>query len=175
MVGTCLQFIDLDILHISRSSVLAFIEFLCFNNLSLHSILAYLSSIKSKFKALSLPLSPFTHHSMALALRSIALNVPKGIFDIQSPSSIIYSCSSLPLGPIYKALFLTAFFAFFRLSNLVPSSASSYAGLTLFPTMILQPSLLSGQKLSRNSASSPLFRSQFSFHPLFALFLLSNL
>ena len=72
---------------------------------------------------------------MTLALRSIALNIPtirrvKGIFDIQSLFSIIYCCSSLPLGSIYKAPFLTAFFAFFRLSNLVPSSASSFAPLT---------------------------------------------
>ena len=130
-----LQFIDQDILLISHSSILAFIELLCFNNLSLRSIQAYLSSIKSKCRSLSLPLEPFTHHSVALALRSIALNVPsirrvKGIFDLQSLSSIIYTCSSLPLGPIYKALFLTAFFTFFRLSNLVPNSVSSFFPLS---------------------------------------------
>ena len=130
-----LQFIEQDILYISHSSVLAFIEFLCFNNLSLTSIQAYLSSIKSKCKCLSLSLDPFNHHSVALALRSIGLNIPtvrrvKGIFDLQSLSSIIQTCSSLPLGPIYKALFLTAFFAFFRLSNLVPPSVSSFSPLT---------------------------------------------
>ena len=99
--------------------------------LSLHSIQAYLSSIKSRRKSLSLSLDPFNHHSVAIALYSIALNIPsvrrgKGIFDLHSLSSIILICSSLALGPIYKALFLTAYFAFFHLSNLGPSSGSSF-------------------------------------------------
>ena len=117
---------------VSHSVILAFIEFLQCNNLSYSSIQAYLSSIKSQFKILSLPLSPFAHHSVVLTLRSIALNVPvlkkaKGIFDIPTLSSIIHLCDSLPSGLTYKALFLTAFFAFFHLSNLVPSSTASFS------------------------------------------------
>ena len=129
-----LQFTQVDILEVSHLSILAFIELLCFNNLSHASIQAYLSSLRAQFKLLSLPLSPFFHHSVTLALRGIALHVPllrkvKGIFDLQSLLSIISSCASLPSGLSYKALFLTAFFAFFRLSNLVPTSVSSFSPL----------------------------------------------
>ena len=129
-----LQFIQVDILEATHLSILAFIEFLCFNNISHASIQAYLSSIRSQFKLLSLPLSPFSHHSVILALRSIALHVPvpkkvKGILDLQSLLSIVSSCTLLPSGPSYKALFLTAFFAFFRLSNLVPPSVTTFSPL----------------------------------------------
>ena len=129
-----LQFINVDILEITHSSILAFIEFLCFNNLSHASIQSYLSSLRSQFKLLSLSLAPLSHHSVTLALRSIALHVPvpkkvKGLFDLQSLSSIISISALLPSGPTYKALFLTAFFAFFRLSNLVPPSVSSFSPL----------------------------------------------
>ena len=121
-------------LEVTQASILAFIEFLCFNNLSHASIQAYLSPLKSQFKLLSLPLHPLNHHTVTLALRGIALHVPvvkkvKGIFDVQSLSSIISLSALIPSGPTYQALFLTAFFAFFRLSNLVPSSVSSFSPL----------------------------------------------
>ena len=86
-----LQFSRIDIYQVSHSVILAFIEFLQYNNLSHSSIQAYLSSIKKQFKLLSLPLCPFDHHSVALTLRSIALNIPavlkktKSIFDISPP------------------------------------------------------------------------------------------
>ena len=145
-----LQFIQVDILEATHLSILAFIEFLCFNNLFHSSIQAYLSSLRSQFKLLSLPLTPFTHHSVTLALRSIALHIPvlkkvKGIFDLQSLFSIVSSCTLLPSGPTYKALFLTAFFAFFRLSNLVPpfcvllSPPFTYVGPTSFLIVTLPP------------------------------------
>ena len=114
-----LQFSNLDILDVSYSFILAFIEFLSFNNISLPSIQAYLSSLRSKFKSLSRPLTPFTHPSVPLTLCSIAINVPtirwvKGIFDIQSLYSIVSLCSSLPIGYIYEPLFLTAYLVFYQ-------------------------------------------------------------
>ena len=115
----------------SPTPVLAFIEFLQFNGLSPPSISAYIHSLRSKFKSLNIPSAPLHHHSVLLSLRSLALNVPhtrrvKGIFDITSIHSIIHLSSQLPLGYIYTPLFLLAFFAFLRLSNLVPPSVSSF-------------------------------------------------
>ena len=111
------------------SSVLAFIEFLQFNGLSPSSISAYIHSLHSKFK--NLPSAPLYHHSVSLMLRSLALNMPqirrvKGIFDIPSLLAIVKACDSLSLGFIYSPLFLIAFFAFLRLSNLVPTSSSTF-------------------------------------------------
>ena len=39
-------------------------------------------------------------------------------------------CDQFPLGYIYKSVFLLAFFAFLRLSNLVPPSISSFSSAT---------------------------------------------
>ena len=119
----------------SSSTVLAFIEFLQSNGLSPPSISGYVHSLRSKFKILGLPLSPLSHHSVFLALRSLSLNVPhprrvKGIFDVSALHSIISACLHLPLGYVYAPLFLLAFFAFLRLSNIVPVSPSSFSPLT---------------------------------------------
>ena len=127
-----LRFSQIHISQVSHSVILAFIEFLLCSNLSYTSIQAYLSSIKSQFKMFSLPHSPLDHHSVAFTLHSIALNIPvlkkaKGIFYIPILQSIVHLYDSLPSGPTFKVLFLTAFFAFSRLSNLVPSSSSSFS------------------------------------------------
>ena len=129
-----LQFINIDILQASHSSVLAFIELLQFNGLSAVSIEAYISSLRSQFKALNLPVSPLAHHSVYLALRSISLHVPspcrvKGIFDIQSLNDIVSLCDNFHMGFVYKAVFLLSFFSFMRLSNLVPPSIPSFSPL----------------------------------------------
>ena len=130
----------------SPSSVLAFIEFLQFNGLSPSSISGYIHSLRSKFKNLDLPTAPLYHHSVSLMLRSLAINIPqirrvKGIFDIPCLLAIIEACHSLPLGYIYSPLFLLAFFAFLRLSNLVPTSPSTFDPLVHLcrGDVILQP------------------------------------
>ena len=141
-----LQFINLDVLHMTHCTTLAFIEFLQYNGLSASSIEGYISSLRSQFKALNMSIAPLTHHSVHLAMRSIALNVPttrkvKGIFDIQSLTAIIAMCDKFSLGYIYKSVFLLAFFAFLRLSNLVPPSISSFCTSTHLcrGDLILQP------------------------------------
>ena len=116
----------------SPSSILAFMEFLHLNSISPPSISAYIHSLRSKFKALGLPVSHLYHHSISLALRSFHLNVPhrqrtKGIFQISNIQAITACASTLSLGYIYTPLFLLAFFAFLRLSNLVPVSPSAFS------------------------------------------------
>ena len=115
-------------------TVLAFIEFLQGNGLSHASIEAYVSSLKSQFRSSGLPLSPFTHHAVLLALRSMAINVPvlkktKGIFDLSTLHAIVNLCDQNPLGFVYKPLCLLAFFAFLRLSNMAPPSVAEFSPL----------------------------------------------
>ena len=125
----------MDVLNISHCTILAFIELLQYNGLSASSIEGYISSPRSQFKALNITTAPLSHHSVHLAIRSIELNVPttrkvKGIFDIQSLTAIISMCDRFPFGYIYKAVFILAFFAFLRLSNLFPSSIASFSSST---------------------------------------------
>ena len=84
-----LQFIPVDIANISHLTILAFIELLQFNGLSSSNIQAHISSLRSQFKSLSIPTHSLSHHTISLALRSLALHVPsvrrvRGIFDIQT-------------------------------------------------------------------------------------------
>ena len=107
----------------NMSYVTDFIEFLQGNGLSHASIEAYVSSLKSQFRGLGLPLSPFTHHAILLAL--ISINVPvvkraKGIFDLPTLHAIVNLCDQNLLGFVYKPLFLLDFFAFLMLSNIPP-------------------------------------------------------
>ena len=127
-----LQFIQVDIIDVTYSAVLAFIEFLQFNGLSGLSIQAYISSLRAQFKFLGLSTSSLGHYAVSLAIRSILINVPfpkrvKGILDLVSLQAITSKCDALPLGYIYKPVFLLSFFAFLRLSNLVPPSLSSFS------------------------------------------------
>ena len=119
----------------SHCTILAFIEFPQYNGPSASSIEGYISFLRSQFKALNLCIAPLSHHSVHLAMRTIALNVPtsrkiKGIIKIQSLIAIISMCDNFPLGYIYKSVFLLAFFAFLQLSNLVPPSISSFSSST---------------------------------------------
>ena len=129
-----LQFINTDITAMSHLTTLAFIEFLQFNCLSSSNIQAHISSLRSQFKSFGLSPLPLSHHLVTLALKSLAINVPatrrvKGIFDLEVLHNLVALCDGFPLGFVYKSVFLLAFFAFFRLSNLVPPSVSSFSPL----------------------------------------------
>ena len=50
----------------------------------------------------------------------------KGVFDVQTLVNIVWLCQLLPFTTMYKALYLLAFFGFFRISNLVPISTWSF-------------------------------------------------
>ena len=50
----------------------------------------------------------------------------KTIIDIEMLSHIALQCDRMYMGTIFKAVFLTAFFSFLRISNLVPHSISTF-------------------------------------------------
>ena len=112
-------------------NLLTFLEYLYQNQLSPRVISSYLSSIQSRARLYSWDISPVSHPAIARYLRSIAINsrfnpTPRGIFDIPTLYNISLSCDSLSDPPLYRAIFLTAFFAFLRMSNIAPHSASKF-------------------------------------------------
>ena len=48
------------------------------------------------------------------------------LIDLQTFRQLSMACLSLPHGQVYKAVILTGFFAFMRLSNLAPHSLTSF-------------------------------------------------
>ena len=126
-----LQFHDIDVSNVDVTVVLSFIEFLIYNGLSHNSIAAYVGAVKAKFLVYNLPIEMFQHQWVRMILKSTSRNLPachriKGILSIAELRKLVNICDSMHNGYVYKALFLLAFFAFLKLSNLVPSSINMY-------------------------------------------------
>jgi len=118
------QLHDLDLL-------LAFIECLSFNKLSVSTIKNYVSAVKQQFQKFNLPLEQFQNHKIYLMYRSLQINRPlkvtvRGIITISILKQIIQQCQSLQFPALYKALFLTAFYSFLRISNFAAEAAGQF-------------------------------------------------
>ena len=117
--------------HISVHNILTFAEYLYQNNVSPRVISTYLSSIQAKAKFFNWDVTPFTHPSISRYIRSITINspfnpTPRGVFDLQTLYNIFISCDILNDPTLFRAIFLTAFFGFLRMSNIAPHSSSKF-------------------------------------------------
>ena len=124
-------FLNLNFPPVSEQQVLLFVQFLLCNDLSYSSILNYLSALRFKFQWYGWPVQPLNSFRLSLLLKSIKNNIRrlpklKGVFDIATLVAICQKCDSQPFGYVYKFMFLLAFLAFFRLSNLVPPLSKDF-------------------------------------------------
>ena len=120
-----MAFVGHSVFQIADQDILMFVQMLAFNNLAFPSILNYISALKFQFQWHNLPLACLQSFKLSLLLRSLKVNVRrlprvKGIIDISTLKAIRNACDLAPLGQVYKLIFLLAFFALFRLCNLVP-------------------------------------------------------
>ena len=121
------DFIASDPLSPQLFTILAFLEFLSFNNLKPSSILNYISAIRSQFTWLNLDTQILFHPKIKHMLRAIEISthsapIHKAIFDIPTLMKIIEICPLFPSPLTFRALYLLAFFGFLRIANLVPPS-----------------------------------------------------
>ena len=119
------QVTNYAIMHLNTDHSLAFLEFLVFNQLSQASINNYLSAIKTMLQLYGIQSVAFRDHRVSYLMKALKLQAPlrvtlKSIIDIALLNEIVTSCNSMYMGQIYKACFLTSFFPFLRISNLVP-------------------------------------------------------
>ena len=124
-------FFSIDIIHLNTDHSLAFLEFLVFNQLSQASINNYLSAIKTMLQLYGIQSVAFRDHRVSYFTKALKLQAPfrvtlKSIIDIPLLNEIITSCNSMYMGQIYKACFLTSFFSFLRISNLVPHTLTTF-------------------------------------------------
>ena len=125
------DFIASDPLNPQIFTILAFLEFLAFNNLKPASILNYVSAIRSQFTWFNLDTQTLFHPKVRHMLRALELSnhsaaIQKAIFDIPTLTKIIETCLLFPFPLTFRALFLLAFLGFLRISNLVPPSKNSF-------------------------------------------------
>ena len=125
------MFLNLSFPPVSEQQVLLFVQILVCNDLSSASILNYLSALHYKFQWFGWSVQPLHSFRLSLLLKSIKNNIRrlpklKGVFDIDTLVTICQQCDSQPFGYVYKFMFLLAFLAFFRLSNLVPALSKDF-------------------------------------------------
>ena len=165
-------FFAIDITQLNPGHTLAFLEFLVFNQVSQASINNYLSGVKTMLQLYGIQTSALRDYRVSYFTKALKLKAPlrvsfKTIIDIPTLNNIVSTCDSMYMGQIYKACFLTSFFSFLRISNLVPTPCppltplSSWLGLIsswllqglIFSSNGVKPSRI--KTLSESSRSLP--------------------
>jgi hypothetical protein len=116
---------------ITIHTLLSFIEFLLFSNLSVPTVKNYITSVKSFFKSNSISVEVFASHHLTLASSSINKNYSppislKLIFSPHQFLHLIISTSQLPLHIFYKMAFILGFLGLLRISNIASTSRATF-------------------------------------------------
>ena len=126
-----LAFLNVQPHLLSPPHILAFLEFLVFNKVSHSQISNYLADIKANFSMFTLDTTSFFDQGIKYFTKAVARCAPltvklKAIIEPPLLIKIVQECEYLYMGYVFKAAILLAYFAFFRISNLVPHSIASY-------------------------------------------------
>ena len=113
-------------------TVTAYIEFLTRTFQSHRAIMNYVSAIRVLHKMVGVPCTAVDSYDVHLMLRAVSLTLDRTL-PVRQPITLdvlvqlVAICDALPVyGPVYKCIFIIAFFGLLRLSNLVPDSAASF-------------------------------------------------
>ena len=118
-------------LVINLHNILAFLEYLHQNSLSVKVIKNYLSSISTMASFYHLDRSAISHPIVLRYLRGLSLSspfkpTPRSIFDVPTLYLISKQCEILSDPLLFRAIFLPSFYAFLRMSNIAPHSSKQF-------------------------------------------------
>ena len=111
--------------------LLSFLECLVSNNIAHSMQCNYVSAIKASFVFYDLPHVLLDHPKLKLFLKSIRINRPltlvsHNIIDLDMLEKISLAYETLKCPKVFRAIFLTGFVGFLRLSNLAPHSLTTF-------------------------------------------------
>ena len=111
--------------------LLAFMEYLHGNSQSKSHIANYISAIRAFHIIYALPTEPFKDERLSLFLKSIQISAhlnfqSQQLINIDMLQAIIRQSNCMEYPLVFKALYLTCFFSFLRLSNILPHSVHSF-------------------------------------------------
>ena len=117
--------------NVNVKILLSFLECLVSNNIAYSMLCNYVSAIKASFVLYELPHGILDHPKLKLFLKSIRINRPltlvsHNIIDLDMLERISLACDDLQYRRVFRAIFLTGFFGFLRLSNLAPHSLTTF-------------------------------------------------
>ena len=115
----------LSVYSIEVAHILCFMEFLVGSIVSVSMIQNHLSGIRAKFVFYDLNSNVLSDQRIRLYIKSLKINrtlvsVMRHIMTAEDLKHLSVLCDHIYMGPIYRAIFLVAFFGFLRLSNLPP-------------------------------------------------------
>ena len=124
-------YMKVTLLDMDVNVILSFCECLVINNCSVSMIANYLSAIKASFVLYNMSYSLLDHPRIKYFQKSLRINRPlavtsQNIIDLSMLQRISQSCDQLNFPEVFRAIFLTGFFGFFRLSNLAPHSSLTF-------------------------------------------------
>ena len=122
---------------LSVSEALSYLEFLVDNGVSSHMISNHVSATRAMYVLYDLPYKTWDHPKIKYFVRSTKLSRPialpkRNIIDINTLKAIVAVTQKFSNPKVYKAVFLTAFFGFFRLSNIAPHAIAEFDGTRHF-------------------------------------------
>ena len=123
---------DVKLCCMSVSLVLLFLEFLVKNAVTVCMIQNYVSALRAVSVVYNLRFQVFDHPRVTYFLKALRINRPlavsksKNVIDVSTLKNIVSICDEMPHGQVLKAVYLTAFFGFFRLSNLAPHAVHQF-------------------------------------------------
>ena len=129
-VGFCLCS-GVDLCRPDLSCVIAYLEFLVENKVSVNMIANHVSALQAQFIIYGLPFHILEHPKIKYFQKSLKINRPptsvtRNIMSLQMLSALVHECSNIPFGRVFKSIFLIAFFVFLRVSNLDPHAIPAF-------------------------------------------------
>ena len=114
----------------SLQTVVIYFEYLAQNNIRASSMRNHLSVLKHYFGLFNWPTVALTSRKVMLLIKSVQMNAKwrvsvKSVMSITLLEKMSKSLSKFSNGVTYRALFLVAYFGFFRLASLVPNSVKN--------------------------------------------------
>ena len=125
-------FIQVQLCQLTPVVLLSFLEFLTENGISHSAIANYISAVKASLSMYNVSTLPFYDQRIAYFQKSLVLHKPfpaniKKIINIPLLTNIVAVCNTMWMGQVFKSLYLTAFFSFLRISNLVPHTVATFS------------------------------------------------
>ena len=129
--------VNAPLFAISVECILSFLEYLSSYRVSVHMLANYISAVKAMGIIYGLHVEALDDRRVKYFIKSRKVNrqfalVKRNIMDIPTLKQVIQVCMGMSNPRVYKALFLCAFFGFFRLSNLTPHTVNGFDSLKQF-------------------------------------------
>ena len=127
-------FIQIQLHQLTPVILFSFLKFLLENGISNSAIANYITAVKASLSMYDISALPFYDQRIKYFQKSLTLNKPftatiKKIIDIPLLKDIIAVCDTMWMGQVFKFLYLTAFFSFLQILNLVPHTVATFSPL----------------------------------------------